>query len=456
MKKRLLCMILTLVMIFSLVPSVAAASDEATEAAETLYELGLFKGTGTNSDGIPIFDLDKTPTRNQAIIMLVRLLGKEEEAKAGTWDIPFTDVSDSMKPYIGYAYTNGLTNGFTATTYCGTNPIKANQYIAFVLRSLGYESGKDFEVGTSWKLANDIGLTAGEYDKNSENFTRGDVALISYQSLSCAKKVNPFSEIPAETAKQRKNLSRFQSSVLSMIERDRMAFPDAANRFTLSWEQARALVGKDLATVKRYVKTLGDCLYYLVASDFTRISGDLTYTNGDITWHFNPSAQAVLERNEGNCGGIAGFVACLLEGDYDEVGIVCMRSEVNDGGHVANYLKDGDRYYVFDVNQFLNGYENLLNMSAGRDLNVAVMRSFGGTNRNHPKKMIYTYTGCFDGDEPTGWGNCGNNEKITYIIEGYSSNINIVYETPEEGYVYEFIHLDESVLNKIEAIRNKK
>ena len=70
--------------------------------------------------------------------------------------------------------------------------------------------------------------------------------------------------------------------------------------------------------------------------------------------------------------------------------------------------------------------------------------------------MIYTYTGCFDGDEPTGWGNCGNNEKITYIIEGYSSNINIVYETPEEGYVYEFIHLDESVLNKIEAIRNKK
>ena len=102
MKKRLLCMIRTLVMIFSLVPSVAAASDEATEAAEALYELGLFKGTGTNPDGTPIFDLDKTPTRNQAIIMLVRLLGKEEEALAGTWEIPFTDVSDAMRPYIGY------------------------------------------------------------------------------------------------------------------------------------------------------------------------------------------------------------------------------------------------------------------------------------------------------------------------------------------------------------------
>ena len=185
MKKRLLCMILTLVMIFSLVPSVAAASDEATEAAEALYELGLFKGTGTNSDGTPIFDLDKTPTRNQAIIMLVRLLGKEEEAKAGTWDIPFTDVSDSMKPYIGYAYTNGLTNGYTATTYNGGAPAKANQYITFVLRALGYESGKDFEVSTAWELSDKLGITAGQYNSaNAGRFVRNDVAYISWSALS--------------------------------------------------------------------------------------------------------------------------------------------------------------------------------------------------------------------------------------------------------------------------------
>lgn len=186
MKKRLSCIILTLVMIISLVPFAAAASDEATEAAEALYELGLFKGTGTNPDGTPIFDLDKTPTRNQAIIMLVRLLGKEEEAKAGTWNIPFTDVSDSMKPYIGYAYTNGLTNGYTATTYNGTAPIKANQYVTFVLRALGYESGNDFEVTSPWELSNKIGITANPY--SSTAFTRGDVALISLSALSCNTK----------------------------------------------------------------------------------------------------------------------------------------------------------------------------------------------------------------------------------------------------------------------------
>lgn len=184
MKKRLSCIILTLVMIISLVPFAAAASDEATEAAEALYELGLFKGTGTNPDGTPIFDLDKTPTRNQAIIMLVRLLGKEEEAKAGTWKIPFTDVSDSMKPYIGYAYTNGLTNGTSATTYSGGNPIRANQYITFVLRSLGYTSGKDFAVSTAWEFSDKIGLTDERYNQSTNEFLRGDIALISYRALS--------------------------------------------------------------------------------------------------------------------------------------------------------------------------------------------------------------------------------------------------------------------------------
>ena len=187
MKKKIISLILAIVMLCSIIPTAFAASDEATSAAEALYELGLFKGTGTNSDGTPIFDLDKTPTRNQAIIMLIRLLGKEEEALAGTWSIPFTDVTDNMKPYIGYAYTNGLTNGYTATTYCGTNPIKANQYIAFVLRSLGYESGKDFSVSTAWEMSDKIGLTDGRYNANS-SFTRGDVAIISYTALTTATK----------------------------------------------------------------------------------------------------------------------------------------------------------------------------------------------------------------------------------------------------------------------------
>ena len=155
--------------------------DPYLSSAEALHDLGLFQGAGTNADGTPIYDLDKTPTRNQALIMLARLLGKEAEAKNGTWDIPFTDVSAEMKPYVGYAYANGLTKGYTAESFRGTQRIPGNQYVSFLLRALGYESGKDFEVAKATELSDKIGLTAGQ---SLANFTRGDVAQLSAAALS--------------------------------------------------------------------------------------------------------------------------------------------------------------------------------------------------------------------------------------------------------------------------------
>ena len=155
--------------------------DPYLSSAEALHELGLFQGTGTNADGTPIYDLDKTPSRNQALIMLVRLLGKEAEAKSGTWDIPFTDVSAEMKPYVGYAYANGLTTGYTAESFRGGQKVSGNQYVSFLLRALGYESGKDFEVAKATELSDKIGLTAGQ---SLAGFTRGDVAQLSAAALS--------------------------------------------------------------------------------------------------------------------------------------------------------------------------------------------------------------------------------------------------------------------------------
>ena len=186
--KRFFSFLFAVVLSLSLMPTAFAASNEATESADTLNALGLFNGTGTDVNGNPIYDLDKIPTRNQAIIMLVRLLGKEGDALAGTWSIPFTDVSDNMKPYIGYAYANGLTNGTSATTYSGTNPIKANQYITFVLRAMGYTSGEDFQVSTAWEFSDKIGLTDGRYHENTDTFLRSDIAIISASALKTGMK----------------------------------------------------------------------------------------------------------------------------------------------------------------------------------------------------------------------------------------------------------------------------
>ena len=57
--KKFVSAFLALLLICCMISS-ALAADQSTKAADVLYELGLFKGTGTNPDGTPIYDLGQT------------------------------------------------------------------------------------------------------------------------------------------------------------------------------------------------------------------------------------------------------------------------------------------------------------------------------------------------------------------------------------------------------------
>jgi hypothetical protein len=195
MKKKILPLALTLVLMLTLVLSVTpvsviALSDTANDAAENLRALGLFQGVGANEDGTPDFALDRAPTRQEAITMLVRLLGKEAEARAGEWETPFTDVDEWAKPYVGYAFENSLTRGTGATTFGGGDLISAAAYLTFVLRALGYDdSAGDFEWDKAWELTDELGITDGEYNaENNTSFLRGNVVSISFDVLDATMK----------------------------------------------------------------------------------------------------------------------------------------------------------------------------------------------------------------------------------------------------------------------------
>ena len=185
--KKLLCSLFALLIVLSLSTAAFAADYSAEESANALYELGLFQGTGETANGKPIYSLDAAPTRAQAVTMLVRLLGKEAEAKAGTWTLPFSDLADWARPYVGYAYANGLTNGLSAERFGSDDKVTANQYLTFILRALGYSSERDFQWDKANAFSNFLGLTHGEY-RASRSFTRGDTARISYAALAQARK----------------------------------------------------------------------------------------------------------------------------------------------------------------------------------------------------------------------------------------------------------------------------
>ena len=277
MRKWISCF-LALVLLISLSLPVFAAESEAQEAAQTLHSLGLFQGTRTDAAGKPAFDLERAPSRAEAVTMLVRLLGKEREALAGDWNTPFTDVADWAKPYVGYAYANGLTAGVSQTRFGGENSVTAAQFLTFALRALGYESGKDFSWDSTWTLSDDIGLSEGRYDANAKRFTRGDAAIVSLAALRTQQKGGGKTLLQAISDRvdpaglevwqsREKEQAAWEKQARSIRVSD-YRIPQALGTQHLSFDRALELRYQPPQTIAREVKSLADLLQYMIAVRF--------------------------------------------------------------------------------------------------------------------------------------------------------------------------------------------
>lgn len=259
--KQMLALILAVLLCLGAAPAAAAAGSGAAEpayAAQALYDLGLFKGVGYGADGRPDFALSAVPNRAEAVTMLVRLLGRESEALAGDWAMPFTDVPGWAAPYVGYAYASGLTKGVRETAFGSAAAVTDSQYLTFVLRALGYSSETDFQWDAAWELSDKLGFTAGEYPKNSA-FLRGDLAVISCQALSTAYKgssrtlLESLAEMGAVDLNDRNRLQFYQVlAEASALHEAAVTAPvdDAAlRRYTVSDSTASLLTDSEISAL---------------------------------------------------------------------------------------------------------------------------------------------------------------------------------------------------------------
>ena len=178
--RRFLAFILSAVLTLSVLWLPASAAHvSGAEAIAALETLELVRGTGNG------FEPERAPNRSEALVMLLRLLGRETEALAETADCPFADGGWAAA-YITYAYRNGLVQGVGGDRFGSDEPVSVRDYLTMVLRTLGYsDSGEDADF--SWErsiaFADSIGLTHGEY-KASDRFLREDMALVSYTALT--------------------------------------------------------------------------------------------------------------------------------------------------------------------------------------------------------------------------------------------------------------------------------
>ena len=359
MKRILTTFITALLLVAAL--SVTASASEYDAVAEDLAAIGMFRGTANG------FELDRAPTRSEAAIMLVRLYGAEDEAKAayeaGELTHPFNDVSAFSSPYVAWVYSKGISNGTSATTFGSASHCTAKTYTAFLLRALGYQDGVDFAYADTLDFAASKGFL--DTSAFSGTFLRDDLAALTYQALAA-------------------DLKDGSTYLLDSLVQSGAIDAEAAKPMTEKFENYRALLGA------------------------TSAMGSSIDTDFDMNMHMTATAS-------GNAGGTpvseteamdvaaAGRVQMVMDEKDPQMALTMAISTGEEAMDIGMWLKDGWMYTSYDgegVKQYIGDemadfmaiYQELLEQSTTQ-MNVGMLPMISSvTAEKSGSSTVYTMT----------------------------------------------------------------
>lgn len=179
MKKRILALALALVMLASTVTMAQAAYGTKEKTADALNQLGLILGNGSS------YNLNGLMQRDAGTTMLIRMLGAEKAAQSGgDFGMPFYDVPNWAKGYIGYGWKHKIVNGVSADRFAPTGTMTDYMFLTLTLRALGYQdsgANAQFVWNDPYALAKEVGLITST--ASDSHFTRGEAILIFWNAL---------------------------------------------------------------------------------------------------------------------------------------------------------------------------------------------------------------------------------------------------------------------------------
>ncbi|MBE5821418.1 MAG: S-layer homology domain-containing protein [Clostridiales bacterium] len=197
MNKKLILVVLSLICIMSVV---VIATNSNTSDINTLTTQNIevindtdYRVNELRNNGILIGDengnlgLAQTLKRQEMVVLISRLMGKEDEAKNwNTNNLTFLDVEKDnwAAGYIAWAKDNNITKGYSNEWFGYNDSLTLTQTQIFLLRILGEN---DVDMDTAEILSYRIGIMDGV--KNSENseIIRSDVAIMLYNTLYAEK-----------------------------------------------------------------------------------------------------------------------------------------------------------------------------------------------------------------------------------------------------------------------------
>ncbi len=245
--------------------------------SDALNILGILRGTTKGNEP------ERIPTRSEILVMIIRLLGKEQAALENCMPHPFLDTQWE-EPYVSYGYNNGIVKGISNELFGGHQEALLKQYCTMLLRVLGYDdSNGDFTYENAVPFAS---LVLGEELSENVKFDRGKMAELTCYALNTRNKDS------IETLGQYL-IQRGVFTEQSLID---------AQRCWEQWEQKEAYtsatvliyaVGSDLESQQ---KRLSDDLKEILLASPSNNCNVLIQTGGTIQYHNEWMTNQMAER----------------------------------------------------------------------------------------------------------------------------------------------------------------
>jgi len=182
--KKLLAVALSFAILLTLTVPVMAAELTAAEKVELL---GILQGEG---DGVNEEYLSKATTRVQGAILLLRLMGKEDEAMAYAGQDNFTDVvgNEWFASVLAYVKANPSLGfvGYPDGSFQPRKIMTGAELYKVLLTVLGYEQDVDYTWAQVAEKAGELGLVS--IDNPSAAITNGEMADAILEGLQADMK----------------------------------------------------------------------------------------------------------------------------------------------------------------------------------------------------------------------------------------------------------------------------
>lgn len=124
------------------------------------------------------------------------------------------------------------------------------------------------------------------------------------------------------------------------------------------YKDVQILDFKSLSPEEKWEKVLNlyEAIQILQLGQFKSMEDNVSFNRDNISWAIHTNGRESVVRNAGCCASAANWLSYMLQGKYEEVGVLSILANTG-RGHAVNYICHKGKQYVVDTNAFL--YEHL-------------------------------------------------------------------------------------------------